>query len=165
MQLVGLFRFCGNSFQNIKLTRIDFYYDVKDTFLFASRITRKLYYDNVVTHEHPLVIRCKNQPQCDEFTESVHHFSERDFIPLVNFSDKNAKFSPIILLTQSEIPFWADDIVVLLNLDAKIEMTFSSYSRVIEIVDQSEVNRQKGREKYKFYKERGYEVFNHKVDK
>ena len=63
------------------------------------------------------------------------------------------------------MPLWADDIIVLLNLDTKIEMTFSSYRRVIEIVDQTEPNRKKGRERYKFYKERGYEIFGHRVDK
>ena len=63
------------------------------------------------------------------------------------------------------MPLWADDIIVLLNLDTKIEMTFSSYCRVIEIVDQTELNRQKGRERYKYYKERGYEIFDHKVYK
>ena len=47
----------------------------------------------------------------------------------------------------------------------KIETTFSSYCRVIEIVDQTELNRQKGRERYKYYKERGYEIFGHRVDK
>ena len=63
------------------------------------------------------------------------------------------------------MPLWADDIIVLLNLDTKIEITFSSYRRVIEIVDQTEANRQKGRERYKYYKERGYEIFGHRVDK
>ena len=67
--------------------------------------------------------------------------------------------------TVSEIPLWADDVIVLLNLDKKIETTFSSYCRVIEIVDQTELNRQKGRERYKYYKERGYEIFGHRVDK
>ena len=155
----------GICFRILKLTRIDFYYDVKDILSFASRLARKLYYEKVISAKHPLVIRCKNQSHCEEVDYSIHNFSKKDFLPCAEFSDKSADLFPIILSTVSKIPLWADDIVVLLNLDTKIEMTFSSYLRVIEIVDQTELNRQKGRERYKYYKERGYEIFGHKVDK
>ena len=155
----------GIYFRILKLTRIDFYYDVKDILSFASRLARKLYYEKVISAKHPLVIRCKNQSHCEEVSYSIHNFSKKDFLPCAQFSDKSADLFPIILSTVSEIPLWADDIIVLLNLDTKIEITFSSYRRVIEIVDQTEPNRKKGRERYKFYKERGYEIFGHRVDK
>ena len=155
----------GIYFRILKLTRIDFYYDVKDILSFASRMVRKLYYEKVVSAKHPLVIRCKDQSHCEEVSYSIQNFSKKDFLPCAEFSDKSADLFPIILSTVSEIPLWADDIIVLLNLDTKIEITFSSYCRVIEIVDQAELNRQKGRERYKYYKERGYEIFGHRVDK
>ncbi len=155
----------GICFRILKLTRIDFYYDVKDILSFASRMARKLYYERVISAKQPLVIRCKNQSHCEEVSYAIHNFSKKDFLPCAQFSDKSAKLFPIILSTVSEIPLWADDIIVLLNLDTKIEVTFSSYCRVIEIVDQNDLNRQKGRERYKYYKERGYEIFDHKVNK
>ncbi|MAF81428.1 MAG: hypothetical protein CMK52_00740 [Proteobacteria bacterium] len=155
----------GICFRILKLTRIDFYYDVKDILSFASRIARKLYYEKVVSAKRPLVIRCKDQSHCEEVSYSIYNFSRKDFLPCAEFSDKNADLFPIILSTVSKMPLWADDIIVLLNLDTKIEITFSSYRRVIEIVDQTEANRQKGRERYKYYKERGYEIFGHRVDK
>ena len=147
------------------MTRIDFYYDVKDILSFASRIARKLHYEKVIAVKHPMVIRCKNQSHCEEVSYSIHNFSKKDFLPCAEFSDERADLFPIILSTVSEVPLWADDIVVLLNLNTQIETTFSSYCRVIEIVDQTELNRQKGRERYKYYKERGYEIFGHRVDK
>ena len=128
-------------------------------------MARKLYYEKVISAKQPLVIRCKDQSHCEEVSYSIQNFSKKDFLPCAQFSDKSADLFPIILSTVSEIPLWADDIIVLLNLDTKIEMTFSSYCRVIEIVDQTELNRQKGRERYKYYKERGYEIFGHRVDK
>ena len=128
-------------------------------------MARKLYYEKIVSAKQPLVIRCKDQSHCEEVSYSIQNFSKKDFLPCAQFSDKSALLFPIILSTVSEIPLWADDIIVLLNLDTKIEMTFSSYCRVIEIVDQTELNRQKGRERYKYYKERGYEIFGHRVDK
>jgi len=155
----------GICFRILKLTRIDFYYDVKDILSFASRMARKLYYEKIVSAKQPLVIRCKDQSHCEEVSYSIQNFSKKDFLPCAQFSDKSALLFPIILSTVSEIPLWADDIIVLLNLDTKIEMTFSSYCRVIEIVDQTELNRQKGRERYKYYKERGYEIFGHRIDK
>ena len=155
----------GICFRILKLTRIDFYYDVKDILSFASRMARKLYYEKIISAKQPLVIRCKDQSHCEEVSYSIQNFSKKDFLPCAQFSDKSALLFPIILSTVSEIPLWADDIIVLLNLDTKIEMTFSSYCRVIEIVDQTELNRQKGRERYKYYKERGYEIFGHRIDK
>ena len=155
----------GICFRILKLTRIDFYYDVKDILSFASRMARKLYYERVISAKKPLVIRCKNQSHCEEVSYSIQNFSKKDFLPCAEFSDERADLFPIILSTVSEMPLWADDIIVLLNLDTKIETTFSSYFRVIEIVDQTELNRQKGRERYKYYKERGYEIFGHRVDK
>ena len=155
----------GICFRILKLTRIDFYYDVKDILSFASRMARKLYYEKVISAKQPLVIRCKDQSHCEEVSYSIQNFSKKDFLPCAQFSDKSADLFPIILSTVSEIPLWADDIIVLLNLDTKIEITFSSYCRLVEIVDQTELNRQKGRERYKYYKERGYEIFGHRVDK
>ena len=128
-------------------------------------MARKLYYEKVISAKQPLVIRCKDQSHCEEVSYSIQNFSKKDFLPCAEFSDERADLFPIILSTVSEMPLWADDIIVLLNLDTKIEITFSSYCRVIEIVDQTELNRQKGRERYKYYKERGYEIFGHRVDK
>ena len=155
----------GICFRILKLTRIDFYYDVKDILSFASRMARKLYYEKVISAKQPLVIRCKDQSHCEEVSYSIHNSSKKDFLPCAEFSDESADLFPIILSTVSEIPLWAHDVIVLLNLDTKIETTFSSYRRVIEIVDQTELNRQKGRERYKYYKDRGYEIFGHRVDK
>ena len=138
---------------------------MKDILSFASRIARKLHYEKVIAVKHPMVIRCKNQSHCEEVSYSIHNFSKKDFLPCAEFYDERADLFPIILSTVSEVPLWADDIVVLLNLNTQIETTFSSYCRVIEIVDQTELNRQKGRERYKYYKERGYEIFGHRVDK
>ena len=155
----------GICFRILKLTRIDFYYDVSNSLLFASRIARKLCYEKIVSPGQPLVIRCKDSDHCDEIGDLLYRFSDKDFLPNAKLSDSHALLSPIVLLETSEIPLWANDIIVLLNLDIKIEITFSSYSRVIEIVDQTDTNRQIGRKKYKFYKERGYEIFDHKVEK
>ena len=138
---------------------------MKDIVSFASRIARKLHYEKVIAVKYPMVIRCKNQSHCEEVGYSIHNFSKKDFLPCAEFSDKSADLFPIILSTVSKIPLCADDIIVLLNLDTKIEMTFSSYLRVIEIVDQTALSRQKGRERYKYYKERGYEIFDHRVNK
>jgi len=148
----------------LTLTRVDFYHNVRDIIRFACRITRKLYYEKIINSEKPLIIRCQDRPHCKLVSESLNYFSSKDFLPYAEFSDRNASVSPIILSVKSEIPFWAEDLLVLVNLDSVIESTFSSYTRVIEIVDQTDLNRQQGREKYMFYKERGYAVFDHKVN-
>ena len=45
---------------------------------------------------------------------------------------------------------------VLVNLDGELPSAFSRFQRVVEIVDTSEQDRQPARNRFKFYRERGY---------
>lgn len=61
--------------------------------------------------------------------------------------------SPIVLTHQAE------DIVhydLLINLDSECAPFFARFDRLIEIVGTTEPAKQQARERYKFYKDRGY---------
>ena len=53
---------------------------------------------------------------------------------------------------------------VLINLDSDVPLFFSRFERVAEILDQDPQTRQKGRERYRFYRDRGYDLNTHEID-
>lgn len=52
---------------------------------------------------------------------------------------------------------------VLINLTAEIPDTVADYERIVEIIADEPVSRDSGRERYKVYRGRGYEMFNHTI--
>jgi DNA polymerase-3 subunit chi len=52
---------------------------------------------------------------------------------------------------------------VLINLAAEVPEFFSRYERVAEVVDADAVRREQSRERYRFYRDRGYKLNTHQV--
>ena len=57
----------------------------------------------------------------------------------------------------------APDRRVLINLAARVPPFFARFERALEVVDQSEPVRERGRERYRFYRRRGYPLHHHDV--
>ena len=52
---------------------------------------------------------------------------------------------------------------ILLNLATTVPEFFSRYLRVVEIISGDPAQRQQGRERYKYYRDRGYQLNSHKL--
>ncbi len=52
---------------------------------------------------------------------------------------------------------------VLINLAPEVPLFFSQYERVAEIIDQDPTQRDKGRTRYRFYRDRGYTLKTHNI--
>lgn len=52
---------------------------------------------------------------------------------------------------------------LLINLSGDVPECFSRYARVAEVVDADPERRQQGRERYRYYRDRGYPLANHEV--
>ena len=86
-------------------------------------------------------------------------------MPHALLSEEFATYSPILISDSSNIPNWAKDLVVLINLNTAVDEVFSSFKRVVEIVEIGDESKIRGREKYRFYRDRGYQIFNHRIEK
>lgn len=53
---------------------------------------------------------------------------------------------------------------VLINLTGSVPDCAGDFSRVVEIIDGNPARRDAGRERYRIYRERGYELHNHEID-
>jgi DNA polymerase-3 subunit chi len=56
-------------------------------------------------------------------------------------------------------PAW--DLII--NLGAEVPSTFGRYQRLAEVVDAKPERREQGRERYRFYRDRGYELNTHQL--
>lgn len=80
------------------------------------------------------------------------------FIPHCQDSSPLAASTPVIIGKNADALPSAD---VLINLDDEPPPVFSRFERLMEIVTEDENDVAKGRQRYRFYKDRGYELVNH----
>jgi len=77
------------------------------------------------------------------------------FVPHVRNGSPLAAETPVLISDNLDSPPQNDRLV---NLSAVIPPGFSSFTSVIEVVGQHDEERLAGRERAKFYKDRGYEI-------
>jgi DNA polymerase-3 subunit chi len=135
------------------MTRIDFHTNVGDSLLYACRLTRKAYLAG-----QPLVVLAE-PARLAEFDERLWTFSPLDFVPHCMAESALAERTPVVLASDLEL---APHHQVLLNLGAAVPPQFARFERLLEIVGNSEDELVAGRERYRFYRDRGYALNNYK---
>jgi DNA polymerase-3 subunit chi len=131
------------------LTRIDFHFNAPDRLHYGCRLVRKIYRagQHVVVFGEAATVAA--------FDQTLWTFSPLDFIPHVRAGDALADRTPVLLATEPFDPPQAD---VLVNLGAPTPSFFSRFERVIEVVGEDEEQRAAARERWRFYRDRGYAV-------
>jgi len=142
------------------MTRIDFYI-IEDgseeaTETFICRLTEKAWSQNNAVYIHTL-----DEQQATKYDELLWTFNEESFVPhQLAATENNEKTVLIGYKTTTEIPSHHD---VLINLNYESPSFFSQFERVAEIITTDETSRIKGRERYQFYRDRGYALETHKM--
>lgn len=135
------------------MTRIDFHSNVGDALLYACRLIRKAYQAN-----QPTVVLAE-PPRLRAFDEQLWVFSPLDFVPHCMAGSPLAAQTPIVLTSVlDEVPHHQ----VLLNLGAEVPAQFARFERLLEVVGNAPDELAAGRERYRFYRDRGYALNNYK---
>jgi DNA polymerase-3 subunit chi len=82
------------------------------------------------------------------------------FLPHCRCGDRLAAVTPILVDHVAE-PLIHDE--VLLNLRVDAPPFFSRFHRLVEIVGNEDADREKARERFRFYRDRGYEIRTHQL--
>jgi len=135
------------------VTRVDFHVNALDKIGYGCRLVRKAYRAG-----ERLVVFCDDAAVLAEFDRQLWSFSALDFIPHVMASDPLAAETPIIL-SHTEPP--ADGRGVLVNLGRALPPGFARFKRLIEVVSLHDDDREQGRVRWRFYRERGYPIGTH----
>ncbi|RZT41276.1 DNA polymerase III subunit chi [Cupriavidus agavae] len=136
------------------MTRIDFHSNVPDTLAYVCRLVRKAYGagQKVVVYGAP--------QQLSQLDARLWSFSPLDFLPHCGLDNPNAAVTPIILAASLErVPHHQ----LLVNLTPEAPAQFASFERMIEVIGASAEALEAGRERYRFYRERGYPLSHHDI--
>ncbi|MFV2089374.1 MAG: DNA polymerase III subunit chi [Pseudomonadales bacterium] len=139
------------------MTRVDFYVlqdvAISALYRFACRLASK-----AVRAGHQVIMHTKDEQSASEVDELLWHYPDRRFLPHCTQSDGASTVAPIVV-TWCEPPRYDG---VLVNLTRTVPEFFGRFDRVAEIVVQD--TREEGRDRYKFYRDRGFPLYHHELD-
>lgn len=134
------------------MTRVDFHTHVADRLGYACRLARKVY----LAGQTLVVVATPEQLR--EFDQMLWTFSPLEFVPHCRAGDELATRTPVVLATADEE---APHHQVLLNLGLDVPTHFARFERVLEIVGDAPEQLTGARERYRFYRDRGYTLNNY----
>lgn len=131
------------------MTRIDFHSNVPDKISYACRLARKARNANF-----QIVILAQDPAQLAQLDEKLWTFSEQDFLPHVMLDDALAAQTPILLTADSAME--SPHTQILINLSDTSPTHFARFERMFEVISTEDADKSAGRDRYSFYKQRGY---------
>ena len=131
------------------MTRIDFYRYAEDKQLYACRLAAK------ASRSTRVVVYTPDPAALERFDKLLWTYAHTGFVPHVDARSPLAAETPVVLASSGEALPHHD---VLLNLADEWPPFFATFNRLLEIVAHDEADREAGRERYKFYKQRGYDI-------
>ena len=146
------------------MTRVDFYIleadRPKSREQFACRLAEKAY-----RLGNSVYIHTRDQQQASELDQLLWTFNQDSFVPHAIEGDSPDPEAPVLIGHTAELTSTNHNQTrkVLINLDQDVPLFFSSFERVAEVIDQEQDNKSSGRERYRFYRDRGYNLENHKI--
>lgn len=140
------------------MTRIDFHSNVPDKIAYTCRLVRKARAANC-----RIVLLAQDRQALMTLDQALWTFSALDFVPHVLASDPLAATTPVILAEteDTELPHHQ----ILINLSTDTPTHFARFERMFEIVSADDADKAAGRERYRFYQQRGYPLTHYVADK
>lgn len=132
------------------MTRVEFFFNVPDKF---AKITELC--DKAVAKGRQLTIFTQDDSMSAAVQQSLWQSSAISFLPSAQSDDPMQQFAPIELNSSGE-GLHQDD--VLINLQAVHPPFFSRFRYLVELVGTDEADKLAARLRYRFYRDRGYEV-------
>jgi DNA polymerase-3 subunit chi len=139
------------------VTQIDFYTNVPDKLQTACRVAAKAY-----SLGRKIVVSCPDADVARRLDHTLWSHAPTSFLPHCTSGDALSSITPIVVDFRGETPSHDQ---VLVNLRDDWPPFFSRFERLIEIVSSEDQDRQLARERFKFYRDRGYEIRTHDLRK
>lgn len=145
------------------MTRIDFYLlknkETSASERIACRLAEKAY-----GLRHTIYIHTNSPQHTTQLDKLLWTFRDGSFVPHQVHSPEESHNSPVIIGHETNPDEeLATHHQLLINLDQTVPPFFSRFERVAEIVSADEQQRSTARERFKFYRQRGYELQTHEL--
>jgi len=145
------------------MTRVDFYILPDSTAngreLFACRLAEKIY-----RLGHTLYLHTESQQQAKKVDDLLWSYKQGSFLPHAIEGESQQASPPILIGHNDQTPSDPHShSEVLINLAPTVPGFFSRFERVAELINQADELKAQGRERFKFYRDRGYPLESHKI--
>jgi DNA polymerase-3 subunit chi len=144
------------------MTEVDFYVAGSDSDDARLRVACKLCDQAMQRSEH-VFVNAASENEAGTLDELLWTLIQGSFIPhkVVRGTPDAAPIEPVLIGVQQQPLGKRWDLLI--NLAPDVPEFFSRYERVAEIVDGNSARREQSRERYRFYRDRGYKLNTHQV--
>lgn len=132
------------------MTKVDFYTGSEDKLRTACQLSHKAMQNGL-----RVLLHTPDEATTEALDKLLWHYPATAFIPHCRSHETAAQEIPVVLGHDAETLPHSE---LLISLHTACLPFFSRFERVIEIVSQEADDEKLGRERYKFYKDRGYEM-------
>jgi DNA polymerase-3 subunit chi len=145
------------------MTQVDFYILATDNeaqrLSFCCRLIQK-----AVQQGNRVVVFTENDAMNTLINDTLWDFRPESYIPheITSSAPSNidSELQPVYISCNSDCPTHHD---VLVNLSLRVPEFFSRFKRYTQVVPNETKHLERSRKDYRFFKERGYPVFTHKI--
>lgn len=135
------------------MTSVDFYFNAADKLQVACRLAGK-----AMAQGKRVLIYAPQADTAQRIDRMLWTWQATGFVPHCAAHDPLAGETPVLIATAAQADASCE---VLLNLAPDTPPAFERYERLLELVAQDDEDRRAARERYKFYRERGYRIADH----
>ena len=107
-----------------------------------------------------MYLHCSDAAQRQDLDERLWRFKGESFVPHSNTEDQP---DGTIVMGLTDAPASHQDLLI--NLDLKVPEFFKRFARVAEVVVEDPAVRLAARESFRFYREHGYPLQDHKLQR
>ena len=144
------------------MTEVDFYVAGSDSDDARLRVACRLC-DQAMQRSQHVFVNATSDTEAGTLDELLWTLIQGSFIPhkVVRGTPDAAPIEPVLIGVQQQPLGKRWDLLI--NLAPEVPEFFSRYERVAEIVDGNTARREQSRERYRFYRDRGYKLNTHQV--
>lgn len=132
------------------MTRVEFFFNVPDKLAKVSEICAK-----ALAQGHQITVISRDDEMSSHLQQRLWQHSATSFLPSARPADAIRQGSPIVLGIDGE-PLLQDDILI--NLQATHPPFFGRFRLLVELVGSEDSDKVAARVRFRFYRDRGYEV-------
>ena len=139
------------------MTRIDFYFEAQDKLQVACRLSAK-----ATQQKLRVLIYTADETGAQRIDRLLWTWQATGFLPHCMARSPLAGQTPV-LITHDPEDTPHDE--VLMNLHHDLPPAFSRFQRLVEIVGRDDEDREAARARFRYYRDRGYEIVKHDLSK
>jgi DNA polymerase-3 subunit chi len=132
------------------MTRIDFYFNVADKQKVISDLVQ-----SALTKRRQVTILTADDHVAAEVSANLWQNKPESFLPNVHSNHLYAFKTPVVIGSRGSDSMQDD---MLINLTSSEPSTFSRFTQLVELVGGAEQDKIAARARFKFYRDRGYEI-------